>query len=366
MASLESITWESTSKCNLKCVHCARAICTDELSTKEILRVLEESTELGTTFFTIAGGEPLLREDIFEILEYATDLGLHTEVLTNGTLLTPKIVKGLEKALVDGIRVSLDYADKNKYDRWRGSQGAFERVIKGLKILSGSSMRVGINSTIMLDNLSEIDALMNLATKEKVNYIRFAPIVSAGSASLLPVLSADDWTTISSTIIDCARKNIDYIKYSDYREIPSLKKVPDSFALPCPAGIAWVDIMPDGGIRGCPFLPPEKSNVREKSLKDIWHNNFAAIRKVQNSSLEGECKNCNYDECRGGCIAERIIRGGFYNEQKICIKEILSRVLSVRETFGLRKIISGWFDIIYLKKMACLRTLPIWSYSIKH
>lgn len=364
ISSLQSITWESTSRCNLRCAHCARSITSEELSTNDVLKILDDSVELGTTYFTVAGGEPLLRKDIFEILDHASDLGMSTEVLTNGTLLTEKIIKKFEKALVNNIRISLDYADKDKFDGWRGYKGTFEQVNKGLKLLSDSSMNVGINTTVTLDNLTDINDIMKLAIDKNVNYIRFAPIVSVGSASRLPLLSVDDWTLITSTIMDCAEKNSEFIKYQDYKQIP-YNNVSDYFALCCPAGIASLDIMPDGGIRGCPFLSAEIGNINKSSLREIWNNGFMAIRNIQNLSIEGKCKTCSLTECKGGCIAERIIRGGFINEQKICMKDILTNVILNKKTLGSRKIISGCLDAVYILNMSCLRNLPIWTYVLK-
>jgi radical SAM protein with 4Fe4S-binding SPASM domain len=330
------------------------------------LIILDDSIELGAMNLVVAGGEPLLRKDIFKVLNYATDLGMYTEVLTNGTLLTKELVKKMKEASVDSVRISIDYADKSKFDQWRGQKDAFDRIIRSIKLLKESSMFVGINSTIVHDNVNEINNLMQLGIKENVNYIRFAPLVNIGKASLLSMMSRDDWARIASAVMDCAEKYKEFVKFADYKEIPPLKEVPDLFAMECTAGSTSINIMPDGTIRGCPYLPPENVSLKDKRLTDVWRDSFSAYRNVANSSLGGKCKNCYLKACKGGCIAERIISGDINNEQPICIREILSDVLSDRHTYDSRMIVSRWLDNIYLKQLSCIRNLPVWVYLIKN
>ena len=115
------VAWESTVACNLACVHCRASAQTtpkpDELTTAEVLGLIDQLAEMGKPIFIISGGEPLMRPDIFEIAAYGTQRGLRVAVSPNGTLLTSDATRGLVEAGVRRISVSIDAAILNMKTR---------------------------------------------------------------------------------------------------------------------------------------------------------------------------------------------------------------------------------------------------------
>ena len=125
-----------TRKCNLKCKHCfndAGNLDSEELTTAELFRLINQMRESGTFFLTIGGGEPLLREDLFEVIKYARENFIAVSIVTNGLLLNEEIVKKLNTLNLDTITVSIDGLEKN-HDQIRG-EGSFKKAINKIKIL---------------------------------------------------------------------------------------------------------------------------------------------------------------------------------------------------------------------------------------
>ncbi len=128
-ANLRLVAWELTRSCNLACVHC-RAAAQDrpyegELTEAECRRVMDEIAEVAKPIVILTGGEPLLRPDVFDLAQYGNSLGFRMTMATNGTLLTPKIVRKMIDSGIQRISVSLDGATAESHDAFRKVPGAF-------------------------------------------------------------------------------------------------------------------------------------------------------------------------------------------------------------------------------------------------
>ncbi len=362
--ALETISLHVTDNNNLSVP--GRVTNADELSTGEIYRLLNESSDLGTKYLVIDGGEPLIRKDIFDILNYANDLGLSMEFYTNGTLITPDVAEKMFVADVNSVLFNMDYADRSRFDRHSGVEGSYDNVISGMRALRKYPIFLGISTIVTPDNVNELDALMKVAIDEGLNMIRFVPRVSDSSrGSTAGALSQQDWADITAAVVKCVDAHVDDIVYVDYRILPESLDPIDFLTVSCNAGITWLNIFPDGSVRACPFLPAENANLKETSLKDVWFNHFNAIRTIQNESLPGRCKNCASISCRGGCVAERMSGGGISGEQKICMRDVLKEGITDFDSMSIRKLTSGWYHMLYFKNQCCVRNIPVWVYPLK-
>ncbi|MCA1795344.1 MAG: radical SAM protein, partial [Desulfobacteraceae bacterium] len=165
--TLRLVAWETTKRCNLSCKHC-RAVAEDhayenELDTKEAFTLLDQIREVGTPIIILTGGEPLLREDIFDIAAYGTKLGLRMVMAPNGTLLTFDIAKKLKTCGIKRISVSLDGASPQTHDNFRGLSNAFTDAIRGIHFAKDAGLEFQINTTITKTNLDEIPKILKLA-----------------------------------------------------------------------------------------------------------------------------------------------------------------------------------------------------------
>ena len=129
------VAWEVTRSCNLNCVHCRAASekgpYPGELDTPKSLEILEEITRVGKPVVILTGGEPLLREDIFDLARRGTELGLRMVMATNGTLITQRVCEEMKDSGIRRVSISIDGATAAEHDRFRQVPGAFEAAMKG-------------------------------------------------------------------------------------------------------------------------------------------------------------------------------------------------------------------------------------------
>ncbi|MBW2218613.1 MAG: radical SAM protein, partial [Deltaproteobacteria bacterium] len=161
-SSLRLVAWETTRNCNLSCKHC-RASATmgpysGELDTSASLKLLDQIAQVGKPIVILTGGEPLLREDIFEVAGYGTSIGLRMVMAPNGTLITKPIAEKMAKAGIARISISLDGATAESHDKFRGVKGAFEGALCGIQYAKDAEIEFQINTTITKTNLDEIPA----------------------------------------------------------------------------------------------------------------------------------------------------------------------------------------------------------------
>ncbi len=170
-----------TNRCNLKCIMCSfhnyPMDIKDELSTKDIISMLDQIKILKIGNITFSGGEPLLRDDIFEIIHYASRLGLNTTLLTNGTIVNDGMVKKIKDSGLNSIWVSIDGLE-DVHDSIRG-KGSFTRSINFIKIIKEECPAVSLNiaTTVMNNNLEDIPKLLQLWEKMKINQVSLQPVI---------------------------------------------------------------------------------------------------------------------------------------------------------------------------------------------
>jgi len=184
----EFIILDLTHRCNLNCNICdiRKDAPANEFTTDEVKGLIAQAQRWGVREFVLSGGEPFIRGDIPQILEYARDIGYRVGILTNGIVLSDEFILKIKPYLVSGtlsLSVSLDALTPALHDEIRGMQGAFERTYKGLQqlsLLKQASPEINFNtiSIVLNQNLEE---LLPLARKLKalgVNSIQFQPLLA--------------------------------------------------------------------------------------------------------------------------------------------------------------------------------------------
>lgn len=161
------IFWELTKGCNLHCIHC-RATATElssprDLPTAKAKSIIEEIAAYASPILVLSGGEPLYRRDVFDLARFASDRGIRVALATNGTLVTKDVAKKIVDSGVKRVSISLDGADAETHDTFRGIPGAFEAAVYGLRNLKQLGMQVQINMTIARHNASQLPDVLELA-----------------------------------------------------------------------------------------------------------------------------------------------------------------------------------------------------------
>lgn len=201
------VVWNMTRRCNLRCVHCyssSRNIhYADELTTEEAKKMIEDLAAFGCPVILFSGGEPLMREDLPELAQFAVDHGIRAVISTNGTLTTQEKANVFKKIGLSYVGVSLD-GIRETHDRFRGEKGAFDLAMKGIRICRDAGIKVGIRFTMNKRNVQDIPAIFDLIEKENIPRICFYHLVYAGRGSKLidEDLSHEQTRTVLDIIMD--------------------------------------------------------------------------------------------------------------------------------------------------------------------
>lgn len=182
------VVWNITRKCNLQCVHCYNdsgpdKTC-DDLSTVEAKAVIDDLAQFGVPSILFSGGEPLLRHDLFELIEYAVGKGVHAVISTNGTLIDEEKAAQIKRLGVSYVGISLDGIGPVN-DQFRGVTGAFERAVRGIRNCQRAGVRVGLRLTLTQRNVRELEGLFDFFEAEGVERVCFYHLVPSGRGAAL-------------------------------------------------------------------------------------------------------------------------------------------------------------------------------------
>ncbi len=180
------VVWNVTQKCNLRCVHCyaqATEDCvTNELSTEEGKRLIDDLAQFGAPVMLFSGGEPLARRDLPELAAYAVEKGMRAVISTNGTLITADLARTLKSIGLSYVGISLD-GMREINDRFRGVSGAFDKAMTGIENCQTAGIKVGLRFTINKFNVDEIPAIFDLLEERDIPRVCFYHLVYAGRGS---------------------------------------------------------------------------------------------------------------------------------------------------------------------------------------
>ena len=305
------ISWNVTRKCNLKCSHCyinaASGEYNDELNTEESKRLIDQISEVSRPLLILSGGEPLLRKDVFELIQYGTQKGLRMGLGSNGALIDNDVAKKLKEAGIKTVSISLDSHVPEHHDEFRGVKGSWQKAVNAIKALRDNDVLVQVNTTLTQQNYSEIDDIMSLAEKLGVeNFHLFFLVPTGRGTKIADITPAMYENMIKTTFAKTARHKLN-VRPSCAPQFMRIAKDMNldmrQWIRGCIAGLYYCRVYPNGEITPCPYLPVKLGNIREKSFKDIWFNSdiFKALRDF--NTLKGKCGACEYRSLCGGCRA---------------------------------------------------------------
>lgn len=198
-----SVTWGVTHPCNLRCTHCYDVVGFDrvDLTTSEALTVIDRLVAVGITFIAFSGGEPLLRKDLFKLLQYCSDANISFSIRSNGTRISPTTAQRLAELGTTVVGISLDGATQATHDQVRGA-GAFRAALSGIKALVASGVRVNIEYVLSRRNVDECLLAVALAESLHVNELNFSAIQPQGRARELStdLLDYELWRNVTARL----------------------------------------------------------------------------------------------------------------------------------------------------------------------
>jgi len=316
----------------LYCKHCYREsgpheLVDNELSTEEGKKLLREMYRAGFRIIVFSGGEPLMRDDIFELVEYAKDLNMITLMGSNGTLITKGYAEKLKNSGLNSIAISIDSLDEKKHNEFRGSDTGLKKALEGAKNCIDAGLKVQINCTITRDNLKEIENIMNFASDFGAvsSHMLFLVEVGRGKNIGYTSLSKKEYKNAINTIID-KNLNLDIrVKPTcapQYKVEALLKGIDSPGGRGCIAGTSYCSILPNGDVHICPYTPIKVASVKEDTFDSIWENNETFKKLRDFKSYKGNCGSCNHINICGGCRARAYnYSGDWLGEDPFCLLE---------------------------------------------
>ncbi len=311
---LQQLFLEVTPRCNLSCIHCGSRcdehVLIEEVSLGEYRILLERVREaFGTgVFIAVTGGEPMLREDIFELGSIIRDMGFSWGMTTNATLITPDAARHLVDCGLRSVSVSID-GTQATHDAVRRRSGSFDAAVEGVLNLAatGGLKALQVTSVMNHQTIGELDELFDIMVDLPIDSWRLANVEPIGSALLHPeiLFQPQDYSRLFSFIRQ-KREEEWPVSYGccHYLGLGYEGELRDWFWL-CNAGIHIMSIMHTGDIGSCLDIErrPETifGNIRTHDVAAAWHDGFG-IYRGQNSlaDLNTTCADCPQKRwCRG-------------------------------------------------------------------
>ncbi len=308
------LTWELTYACNLACVHCLSSSGRrdpDELSTAQAMAVIDELQAMQVFYVNIGGGEPTVRPDFWDLLDYSVDHHVGVKFSTNGFKITPSRAERLAATDYLDVQISLDGATAEVNDAVRGP-GTYDAALRAMENLADAGMRDFKMSVVCTrHNIDQLDGFKAIADRYGAQ-LRLTRLRPSGRGAdtwdeLHPLPGQQrqlyDWLVAHG---DQVLTGDSFFHLSAYGEaLPGLNL--------CGAGRVVCLIDPVGDVYACPFAIHDRfraGNVRAPGgFAGVWRESelFLELREPQSG---GACTQCSaYDACRGGCMAAKFFTG---------------------------------------------------------
>jgi heme b synthase len=335
------VAWELTRACNLACRHCRADAVTNldpnELTTDEAKNFIDQLVEYGKPILIMTGGEPLLRDDCYELAQYGTDNDLRVVLATNGTFVTPEIAALLKDVGIQRISVSIDGLDAKTHDDFRCEQGSFDAALIGIQHIKDAGIGFQINTTITKRNIDQIPGILDLAVCLEAEALHIFLLVPTGRGKEIEddEIPPKEYERVLNWFYNqrnkvplqlkatCAphyfrimrqRAKEEGIKIT--RETHGLEAMTKG----CLGGSGFCFVSHIGEVYPCGYLPALAGNIREQSFRDIWVGSkvFNNIRDL--NKLKGKCGICEYKAVCMGCRARAYAATGDYmSEEPYCV-----------------------------------------------
>ena len=303
------VWWDITYLCNLSCSYCysnSSKELRNELDFESVCKILCELRNSGVFYVFFLGGEPLLRKDFIDILEYAQSIGLGTMLTSNGWFINESVANKLHDVGVSIARISIDGYRSSTHDKIRNKVGSWDKATNAVNHLVNSKIpKVGISPTITPENLNEIDELINWASEHNVDEIQISPLCATGRGKHLPELSVDESLKLKEIVAASKSKyklEINAPEGIDNNK-PAQHYVKHECMSPllsgCGAGRNSMAISPYGEVYPCILKRDSVGNVLnyDKFNDFLQTETFLELRRKRES-----CLGCKFEDyCAGLC-----------------------------------------------------------------
>ncbi|EEB73231.1 TIGR04053 family radical SAM/SPASM domain-containing protein [Thermococcus sp. AM4] len=338
------VFWETTKACQLKCKHCrAEAILQalpGELSTEEGKALIDSLTDFGRPYpiLILTGGDPLMRKDIFELIDYAVEKGVRVGLAPAVTpLLTEETIERIARSGVKAVSISLDSPFPDVHDAIRGIEGTWEKTVWAIKEFLKHGLSVQVNTVVMRETVEGLPEMVKLLKDLGVEIWEVFYLVPTGRGNFESDLRPEEWEDVTHFLYEASKHLL--VRTTEgpmFRRVAIMRKAleergldPDEVLKPGELyfrlkkrlvellggggearaqtmgtrdGKGIVFIAYNGNVYPSGFLPFSVGNVREKSLVEIYRES-ELMKKLRSAEFEGRCGKCEFREICGGSRA---------------------------------------------------------------
>jgi pseudo-rSAM protein/SPASM domain protein len=325
------VVWNLTKQCNLYCDHCYAAADTEcapgELSTAEGKRLLDDLADYGVPVVLFSGGEPLVRDDLTELIAHATERGIRPVLSTNGTLITEDTARELKEAGLKYAGISVDGLPAAN-DEFRGQEGAFDAALRGINACLDAGLKTGLRYTITKHNADDLEDIVSMLHEEGLDRFCFYHLDYGGRGNEIQDvdLTPAERREAIETVCDMTREyhdrgeEIETLLVGNYADAAYMveyarEHLGEETAERVyrylqanggdPTGERVADVDYQGNVHLTQFWQGYSlGNVRDRPFSAIWEDDsnplLDALRNREDH-LTGKCADCKYqDICRGG------------------------------------------------------------------
>ncbi|MHB8735622.1 MAG: radical SAM protein [Terriglobales bacterium] len=302
-----SVHIDVTYRCNERCAHCyLDHEDHGELTTAELIGVLDQLAAAGTFFLTLSGGEVLMRRDFFELVAHARRLQFDVKVKTNGVLIREAQARRLRELGVRQLQLSVYSHRPEVHDGITGIPGSLQRTLQAIRFLKDQGLNVTMANVLMRQNMDDYPGTQRLARELGVRFEldpTITPMMDGGTEVLGLRIPQ---SRLEEVFADAS------LRKEDPEEEPPLAEVLDSS--PCGAGHSTCYVSPYGDVYPCVQFPLPCGNLRQQSFREIWESSpqLGEVRAIRVRDLVG-CSSCgnvrSCSRCPGLAYMEGNMRG---------------------------------------------------------
>ncbi|WP_458207860.1 TIGR04053 family radical SAM/SPASM domain-containing protein [Haladaptatus sp. NG-SE-30] len=314
------LVWELTQACELACKHCRADAQAqrhpDELTTAEGKELLDEARRFGDgQLVVLSGGDPLMRDDVEELVAYGAEQGLGMTLTPSGTTsLTSDRIEGLADAGLRRVALSIDGSTPEAHDEFRGEDESFESTVRAARAIRDAGIPLQINTTVCAETVDELPALRDLVTELGAVLWSVFFLVPVGRGTVLDPISPERAERVMEWLLDVSETAPFGVKTTEaphYRRVALERKRADAgTATPATddigrrtgirAGNGFTFVSHLGDVYPSGFLPESAGNVRDDSLVELYRDSEAFRRLRNPDALKGKCGACPFRNVCGG------------------------------------------------------------------
>ena len=272
---------ELTYRCNFSCIHCYAIQKHDrkDLNTSDFHNIIDQLADMGSLTMTFSGGEPLIRDDFFEIAQYARDKRFAIRIFSNGSLIDQEKALFIKELKPLSIDISLYGASKETYEIITGGRKHFQQTMEGIDHLIERGIKPFLKFPLMRENFNDYEFMKGIAGEKGLKFVYDFNMSPRDDGDMEPVEH-----------IISEKQELDCMRHEELKFSP-VQRDPDDFV--CNAARNNFAISPYGDVFPCIQLRIPAGNCREKLLQEIW-NESEDIKKVREIRFKDfkECISC--------------------------------------------------------------------------